>query len=77
MSGYNQLMIDCITAELKLCQEQQINQEQVDFALRQSMGEHFNTIIQCAIAEYYLVRGDYEKAKFHSKKYRKMLKELL
>ena len=77
MSEYNKLLKENVICELKLCQEEFINQEQVDFVISQGMGELYNAQLQCIIAEYFLVRGDYKKAKYHNKKYRDMLKELL
>ena len=77
MSEFNQLLKENLICELKLCQEDFINQEQVEVAISQAMSELYNAQLQCAVAEYFLVRGDYKKAKYHHKKYRDMLKELL
>jgi hypothetical protein len=77
MSEYNKLLKENVICELKLCQEEFINQEQVDFAISQSMSELYNAQIQGIVAEYFLIRGDYKKAKYHHKKYREMLKDLL
>ena len=77
MSDFRQLLMESLTTELKLCQEETINQEQLETALAISIKEHINLFVQSAVAEYFLIRGDYKKAKFHNKKYRNMLKELL
>lgn len=77
MATYKDLLKEHLIAELKLCQEIIINHEQLDYAISQNMSELYKVQVQGCIAEYFLIRGDYEKAKYHSKKYRNMLKELL
>ena len=66
-----------IRAELKLCQVKEIDEYRLDRVCRIAMSEHFELITCCAVAEYCLLSADYDKAKYHNKKYRKVLKEQL
>lgn len=71
------LLKERVRAELKLCGVKEIDEEKLDYAYRLAMSEHLDVIDRCAVAEYFLLIYDLELAKYHSKEYRKILKELL
>ena len=60
-------------AELKV----ELDEYNLDFALSTNLSELQLVIHYGALAEYFLVLGDYELAKTYHKKYTKELKELL
>ena len=72
---------DCIRTELKMYRPSEgsieVREDILDTAFRMALSEQINAIQKQAIAEYYLVMGDYEKAKYYHKQYTKELKELL
>lgn len=72
---------DSIRTELKLYKPSEgpveVREDILDTAFRIALSEQIIAIQKQAIAEYYLVMGDYEKAKYYHKQYTKELKELL
>lgn len=77
MEELETIIKECIRAELKLCQIKDIDEYMLDRVYRISVSELFNAITRGAVAEYYLLLADYDKAKYHHKEYTKELKELL
>lgn len=66
--------IDCgIDASLKV----EVREDILDGSFRMSLSELSNAIGKGALAEYFLVIGDYDLAKSYHKQYTKELKELL
>ena len=65
-----------VEAELKLCQIKDIDEYKLGKACGLAIIEHLEAITSCAVAEYFLLTGDYEKAKHHNKVYIKILKDL-
>ncbi len=55
----------------------EVREDILDGALRMSLGELSNAIHKGALAEYFLVLGDYDMTKMYHKQYTKELKELL
>jgi len=55
----------------------EVRDDILEGALRMSLGELSNAIHKGALAEYFLVLGDYDLAKLYHKQYTKELKELL
>ena len=55
----------------------EIREDLLDHSLRLILGELSEAIYKGALAEYFLVLGDYESAKNYHKQYTKELKDLL
>lgn len=72
-----ELLKENVRNELKLCQLKDIDEYKLDYAFRMAFCEHFDAIVSCAVAEYYLLNADYDNAKKLLKKYRNVLRELL
>jgi hypothetical protein len=72
---------DCIRTELKMYRPSEgpieVREDILDSAFRIALSEQINAIQKQAIAEYHLVMGDFEKAKYYHKQYTKELKGLL
>jgi hypothetical protein len=71
---------DYIRTELKFykpTEPVEVREDILDTSVRIALSEQIKAIQNSAIAEYYLVMGDYEKAKYYHKLYTKELKELL
>lgn len=71
---------DCIRTELKFykpTEPVEVREDILDTAFRTALSDQISAIQKQTLAEYYLVMGDYEKAKYYHKLYTKELKELL
>ena len=77
MKDLEKYIKEIIRAELGLCQVKEIDEDKLDSVCRIAMSEHLNAITRCAVAEYFLLICDIDLARYHCKKYRKILKELL
>jgi hypothetical protein len=83
-STLEELLIERMKAELAainvgidLTLKAEVREDILDGTLRMTLGELSNAIFKGALAEYFLVIGDYELAKNYHKQYTKELKELL
>jgi hypothetical protein len=84
MDTLKELFIERLKTELTLINanidtslKAEVREDILDGALRMTLGELGTAIFKGALAEYFLVIGDYELAKNYHNQYTKELKELL